>query len=199
MTCGSNGCNGSLNCNEWRIYMKTVHKGYDITFSETFERWDCQDLKLSHEKLGKLKTKIDTALRKELRKSSVTCLAVERGWLTTSTVVSATITDIKSDFKKGDGREYSRNKDDKEIVVWYSSVKSGRNRPSRDSTPLAKLYPNTSEAREAIAYAQGMSNAVRDAKAVEEAAWEAIPRMSAKDIEELLKLHRSEKDSEEDE
>lgn len=59
--------------------LTTQYRGYDVTFSENGETWWCRDIDFSHEKLSKVKERIDK-LHLQLRKaSSVDCLVLTGG------------------------------------------------------------------------------------------------------------------------
>ena len=60
--------------------MRTEYRGYEIRFSENMETWECYAIEFSHEKLSKVKERIDR-LHLQLRKSSsVDCLVMEGGY-----------------------------------------------------------------------------------------------------------------------
>ena len=60
--------------------LRTEYRGYDIIFSENMEKWSCYAVDFSHEKLSKVKERIDK-LHLQLRKSSsVDCLVMEGGY-----------------------------------------------------------------------------------------------------------------------
>lgn len=65
--------------------LETEYRGYKISFSENAENWSCFDIEYSHEKLSKVKERIDR-LHLQLRKaSSVDCLVMENSHHDTGT------------------------------------------------------------------------------------------------------------------
>ena len=60
--------------------LQTEYRGYTITFAENMEQWSCYAIEFSHEKLSKVKERIDR-MHLQLRKaSSVNCLVMENAW-----------------------------------------------------------------------------------------------------------------------
>jgi hypothetical protein len=60
--------------------LQTTYRGYTIRFGENDEKWSCWDIEFSHEKLSKVKERIDR-LHLQLRKaSSVDCLVMGGGY-----------------------------------------------------------------------------------------------------------------------
>lgn len=65
--------------------LATEYRGYKIRFGENDETWWCPDIEFSHEKLSKVKERIDR-LHLQLRKaSSVNCLVMEGAYNDTGT------------------------------------------------------------------------------------------------------------------
>lgn len=59
--------------------LATEYRGYTIRFGENDEKWSCWDIEFSHEKLSKVKERIDR-MHLQLRKaSSVDCLVMDGG------------------------------------------------------------------------------------------------------------------------
>lgn len=146
------------------------HRGHEITFSESDERWSCGDLGLSDASLAKLKVAIDRAA-KQMRTVRVPALLVNGGyWRGASSMREVMITLLFENGRKA-------------RVEYLKPHKGGDKKGQED---VANLYP-VSARDEVIEYLKKDGAALK-ALEVKEAAWSKLTdsQLTAERIRELV-------------
>ena len=169
--------------------LTTQYRGYDITFSENGETWWCRDIEFSHEKLSKVKERIDK-LHLQLRKaSSVDCLVLTKG--------SGYGRD-EDVFHEGKIVEYLRPERAKrpgtfervgtgEIIDHNIAVVSARRgeKASRRTQMLSSAY--APEAVDMLPAIHAQQKIIREAQAEIERIRDAMPRIKFEQLADLVR------------
>lgn len=166
--------------------METEYRGYQIRFSEKEEKWGCYDIEFSHDKLSKVKERVD-AMHLKLRKGAAfDCymLGTERGL---TVLAEAKVIDyIKPIREQRPGtfeRVYTGPIIDHEFAVMAKH--HGRDRMSRRACSLSNVIDLS--AADCLAalndlerQAADLAKRIADAKA-------ALPRVRFDDLADLVK------------
>lgn len=172
--------------------MKTEYRGLTISYGDNTDQWNCFDIGYSNVSIGKVKARIDAWFLKIRKESAVPCFV---------------LSDISSGLDKTEGSiiEYVRAIEKRswglakqEVIgidhrVAVSALHLGGGRKSRQELDLNKLMVDTPGAHAAFAKAQQLYGAVTKARAAYTAAVEAIPRVGVESIQELVKIHETER------
>lgn len=173
--------------------MKTEYRGYEIRYAENADEWNCFAIGFSHEKLSKVKAKID-ALHLKLRKSAaVDCFVLEGGGyqgessMTEARVIDyiAPVREKKSWERVGRGPVI-----DHEVAVVAKF--SGSDKPIRRVMKLSSLHNE-----EALSHVAGINEIERQIASLQKLRGkleEDLPRLPFERLSDLVKAseHRFE-------
>jgi hypothetical protein len=165
------------------VSLRTEHRGYEISYSENADEWNCFDARSSAPTLSKLKAKID-ALHLKIRKNA----AVDGFEISSHGSLRLNpCRVIEYVGEKYSGGGWSNKP--KQLVdheVGCVAQRRGSERKSRSNTQLSRIAPVGPETDAAVAIAMEMEKKKNAAEAAYNEAVKAIPRMRIDDIQELI-------------
>lgn len=148
--------------------MKTEYRGYDISYSENQDEWNCYDIGFSHEKLSRVKAKIDDMHRKLRKANAFHCLDISSH--REASVTEATIVEYLGPIRKSKSFERVGTGEIEDHEVAYMSARTSLSeRKSRHKGRISSLVLNTpgnlsriDEARDLHEQAKALAEKARD-------------------------------------
>lgn len=171
--------------------VKCIYRGYEITYNENTEEWNCYDINSSYSssgsspKLAAIKARIDKMLVDMRKAEAVEAFVINASASSEPSKTNCMVTEYVGTDRNG----YTRDAPF-EPKVATMALRRGNNKPSRQELFINNLMPNTKEALEAYEDALAAYRAVKAARAVYQERLNAIPRLSLEDIPGLVEVYK---------
>lgn len=181
--------------------ISTTYRGYEITYNENTEQWNCYDLESSYSgkdssspKLSTIRAKIDKMVTDMRKAAAVEAFEINTNHTSKPSKRNCIVTEYLGNVK---GR-YSW---EPEITPKVASVslRNGKSKPTRSEIAITMIMPNTREALEAYEDAAAAYREIEKARAVYAERLAAIPRLSLDDIKALVEIHENQQSNPEQE
>lgn len=168
--------------------MQTEYRGYRISYNENADHWNCFDIGYSHEKLSRVKAKID-AMHLKLRKASaVECYTVSmpyNSYKDRTELIEASVVDYLGPVRKRlpFEREGTGPVIDHKFAVM--SKHRGNDRKSRSTVNLSDLF--APEVEERLAAIHEIEREIEHLHERKRALIQFAPRMELDAFQDLIK------------
>lgn len=171
--------------------IKTIYRGYEITYNENTEEWACYDLNSSYAtgsspKLAAIKARVDKMIVGMRKAAAVEAFEINTNASSKPSKNNCMVIEYVGTDRNG----YTRDAPI-EAKVATMAIRRDNDKPTRKETFLNGIMPNTREALEAYEDAMSAYLEVQKARATYQERLDAIPRLSLDDIKGLVEVYEN--------